>query len=209
MFTGIIEYLGKVTKFTHKEGLRIGISINITRDTKIGESVAVNGVCLTVVEKRDDEFTFDVVEETLKRTNLGKLKVGDLVNIELPVSAEGLLGGHIVQGHIDGIGKITGLGKIGKGTIMDIKLPEELINLMVEKGSVAVDGISLTIASIKDNTISIALIPHTLEKTTLGKKKIGDTVNIEADIIAKYVKNFVSKEITSKVTPDFLKQAGF
>ncbi len=153
----------------------------------IGESVSISGCCLTVVEVRDAGCTFQAGEETLSKTSLGVLGVGDEVNIERALAANARLGGHFVQGHVDGTGTVDALQRDEEWTTMWFRVPRELTALMVPKGSVAVDGVSLTVVDITPQTFSVALIPHTLEVTTLGLRQVGDQVNIEADILGKYV----------------------
>ena len=189
MFTGLIEEVGKVKSISHKSG---GISIDveaikILEGTKIGDSIAINGVCLTVVQLYENGFSFDVSQETLSRSNLRNSKVGDYLNLERALRVSDRLGGHIGQGHVDSIGKITGITPYGEHTEFKIQIPDEYKHLIVEKGSIAIDGISLTINSIENSTISINIIPHTIENTNLKYRKVGDSVNIEFDIIGKYV----------------------
>ncbi len=214
MFTGIIEALGKVESITRKENfLRLGIRVKkILEGLKIGDSVAVNGACLTIVEISSDVVSFDCIAETLKLTNLGRLKFDDKVNLERPLKSEGFLSGHFVSGHIDGVGEIV--KKIRKAEQLDlfVEADREILAHLVPKGSIALDGVSLTLAEIGQDSFSASLIPHTLKMTTLGFKKAGDWVNIEVDILAKYVKNFlVKKEDKGKknLTQEYLKQHGF
>lgn len=190
MFTGIIEAVGVV-----KENRNTGLSIKPVKALKIkkGDSVSINGVCLTVKKTNGSILYFDVSPETLSRTNLGELKNGDFVNIETPATVNKLLGGHIVLGHIDGTGKITNITKDGNSKVYEFMVPLNIQKYMVEKGSIAVDGVSLTVASLKESSFTVALIPYTLENTNLGRKKIHDTVNIEVDIIGKYILKFVKE----------------
>ncbi len=195
MFTGLIEEVGKVKGITRKaDGLTVSIEAgNILDDIKIGDSIAVNGVCLTVVSLSDRGFSFDVSKETLDRSNLKYLKIGDYVNLERALKVSDRLGGHIVQGHVDTVGSITKITPLGEHTIFEIEIPPEYLNLVVEKGSIAIDGISLTINSIKNNRLSFNIIPHTIKSTNLQFRKVGDLVNIEFDIIGKYVWNMLEK----------------
>jgi riboflavin synthase len=187
MFTGIVSAVGLVVE---AEPTRLGIQHAATaRKLTIGASVAVNGCCLTVVEKRGAAFFMDVVPETLRRTNLGMLKPASRINLELPLSASGLLDGHLVQGHVDGTTRIVWIKGVEAGREVAIKMPEELRQFLVEKGSIAVDGMSLTIVNVDDThgTFSVALIPHTLAATIAGDYVAESVVNLEADIVARYV----------------------
>ena len=186
MFTGIVEELGVVR---HIDGARMTVGCRtVTADSEVGSSVAVNGVCLTVVERSDAHLGFDLSEETLRRTSLSGLRDGDGVNLERPLQLAGRLGGHLVQGHVDGVGKIWGVEPDAEGGLwLTVRTPAELRRFVVEKGSVCVDGVSLTVAALDTTTFSVALIPHTLAVTTLGSARPGDLVNLEVDVIAKYV----------------------
>ena len=189
MFTGIVQCLAKVvTVQTQGPGAQILLNApEIAAEATIGDSVAVNGCCLTVVTLGDDRLGFDAGEETLSRTNLGELQLGDLVNVESSVKVGDPLGGHFVTGHIDGVGTIDERLDDGEWSTVWISAPRELLNQMASKGSVAVDGVSLTLVEVTDERFSVALIPHTLEVTTLGQRKLGDCVNLETDVLAKYV----------------------
>jgi riboflavin synthase len=187
MFTGIVSGIGKVVEAGPG---RLGIEHGpTTRRLQLGGSVAVNGCCLTVVDKRGAAFYADVVPETLKRTNLGKLVRGKPVNLELPLAGEGFLDGHLVQGHVDATARIKRAKKTAIGAEILIGLPARLRNLVAEKGSIAVDGMSLTVARVDDptGTFKVALIPHTLAATIAAGYAVGSTVNLEADVIARYV----------------------
>ncbi len=193
MFTGLIEEVGTVSELrkTSKEA-RLTVECNrIAGETAIGDSISVNGVCLTVIEILGNKLTFDVSSETLKRTNIGSLKSGDKVNLERALQVGGRLGGHIVQGHIDTTTKITAIKREQKGFIFQFQLPQDFKHLIVEKGSIAIDGVSLTIANVKSSSFSVAVIPHTYENTNLRFRKPGDKVNVELDIIGKYVEALV------------------
>lgn len=198
MFTGIIKELGIVKKIVHK-GLSIELTIqaNLTRGLHPGDSISINGVCLTVTEITGDEFKVDVVAETLKKTTMGSLKVRDRVNLEPALLANQPFGGHIVNGHIDGVAIIRSLQKKWDASIFEFSIPSEIRYLskyIVEKGPIAIDGISLTVVEAKTSSFTVSIIPFTLKNTTLGFKKTGDKVNLEADIIAKYVeKSFGSR----------------
>ena len=195
MFTGLIEEVGKVKEINRKvDGINVSIEAkNILDDIKIGDSIAVNGVCLTVVSLSDRGFSFDVSKETLDRSNLKFLKIGEYVNLERALKVSDRLGGHIVQGHVDTVGSITKITPLGEHTIFEIEIPPEYLNLVVEKGSIAIDGISLTINSIKNNRLFFNIIPHTIKSTNLQFRKVGDMVNIEFDVIGKYVWNMLEK----------------
>lgn len=213
MFTGIVEEIGTV-KSVQSKVITIEAS-KIFDDLHLGDSVAVNGTCLTVSSFDNKIFNADVTQETLNRTNLGSLKNGSKVNLERAMTLSGRFGGHIVSGHIDGVGSIKSMKKDDNAIILTIEVSKHLMKYIVEKGSVAVDGISLTVASLTDNTFSIAVIPHTLKETVLYYKKEGDKVNIENDVIGKYVERLLtfkednndSKE--SNITMDFLLKNGF
>ncbi len=194
MFTGIVEQMGAVVSVeTTDTGKRVVISGNGLGELPVGASIAVNGVCLTALEPSGDTVTLDVIPETLDRTNLGMLADGDRVNLERPMTASGRFDGHIVQGHVDGVGRITELDHAANGAVvMNIEVSPELTRYLVEKGSVTIDGVSLTVASVTSDGFSVALIPHTLEVTTLGLRQPADTVNREMDVLAKYVERLLS-----------------
>ena len=192
MFTGIVERIGTVREITARDGAqRMVIGGAGLGELPVGASIAVNGVCLTVVES-GDAIAVDLIPETLERTNLGALSPDELVNLELPLAAGGRFDGHIVQGHIDSVGTIARVDIDNhQGTVMTVDVPEDLRRYIVEKGSVTIDGVSLTIAGLTEDGFSVALIPHTLEVTTLGLRKRGDTVNLEMDVLAKYVERLL------------------
>ena len=206
MFTGIVEETGKVQTVTDR---KIVIECNeVLENTKIGDSIAVNGVCLTVTEIGKNSFSADISPETFKVSC--KLKLGDIVNLECAMSANGRFGGHIVSGHVDGVATIVGLKNTGEFYDLQIKLANEEAKYVIRKGSITINGISLTIASVEDNLINIAIIPHTYENTCLKSLKMGDLVNIEVDILAKYIEKFLSKnDDRSKIDVDFLQRNGF
>ncbi len=215
MFTGLIEAIctvKSVSQRTGGEGLSLTIDLGkLANDSKIGDSIAINGACLTITKLEGNLAAFDLSTETLTRSNLDKLRPSSQVNVERAVKAGDRLGGHIVQGHIDGIATIKAIKK--EGQFADIKLATdaELLDRMVVKGSVAVDGISLTIAYMDETSFSVAIIPETLKKTTLGKAKIGDEVNVETDIIVKAIKRQLEKILPQKqpLTAEKLKELGF
>lgn len=192
MFTGIIEEKGKLLEVT-LSGVSGTIKIachKVLEGTKIGDSIAVNGVCLTVTQMDDAGFCADVMAETLRRSSLGSLSKGDYVNLERAMAADGRFGGHIVSGHIDGTGTISKIKNEGNATWIYISAGQSVLSLIVEKGSIAIDGISLTVAKVNETDFAVSIIPHTSSETTLTDKKIGDTVNLENDIIGKYVQRF-------------------
>ena len=195
MFTGIVEEMGTVDAIVDLgDALRLRIVAPIvTADARHGVSISVNGTCLTVVDHGGDWFEADVMKETLDRTSLQSLKPGARANLERAARVDGRLGGHIVQGHVDGIGRIVDIHASAHWTVVRIAVPRELSRYLVEKGSVTVDGVSLTIVSVGDEEFSVSLIPTTLADTTLGLSKVGDLVNIEVDILAKYVEKLVRR----------------
>jgi riboflavin synthase len=187
MFTGIVSAVGTVCEVgPHRLGIE---NASTARQLKLGASVAVNGCCLTVVKKSSTAFFADVVPETLRRTNLGAVKLGGRVNLELPLAANGLLDGHLVQGHIDAIARVKRASSVAAGREVVIELPSSLEHFVAEKGSIAVDGVSLTVAAVdnKASTFTVALIPHTLAATISGEYERGSIVNLEADLVARYV----------------------
>lgn len=206
MFTGIVEEIGTVLK--PKEPLIVKVS-KILEDIHIGDSIAVNGVCLTVTSYTIESITLDVMNETYSRTNLGNLKAGDTVNIERAMVANGRFGGHIVSGHIDGIGTLTNITDDGIAKWLTITTNKDLLNYIIMKGSVTLDGVSLTVAYVDNTSFKISLIPHTQSETTLLSKGIGTIINIENDILGKYIEHFILKEKGSNITIDFLKENGF
>lgn len=196
MFTGLVEKLGTVREIQMDGAGGSRIRIEETAyapHLTLGESVAVNGACLTVVAKGEDWFDFQIGPESLARTNLGELQVGSRVNLERSLRVGDRLGGHFVQGHVDGVGKILSRSVQGEWEMVWFSTPGELSRLMVEKGSIAVDGVSLTLVEVHDDRFLIMLIPHTLQETTLGLKQVGDPVNIEADMIAKHIQQLLRR----------------
>lgn len=213
MFTGIIEELGAIKKIVKKSAsLTLTIHADaVLKDVKEGDSIAVSGVCLTVVDFDSDSFTAEVSPETLEKSYLDELKKGDRVNLERSLKIGDRLMGHMVSGHIDGTGQIVKKEK--KGGFIDItfQTKKELMKYIVTKGSIAIDGVSLTVVSCKEDTFGISIIPHTARMTTIGIKDRGDSVNLECDLIGKYVESFVSRENSSRkeISRDFLKEYGF
>lgn len=211
MFTGLVEEVGTVKKLERGAVNRLTIaSSRVINEVELGDSVAVNGVCLTVTSIGDGMLTFDAVRETLNRGNLGELKPGDAANLEASLRAGEMLGGHFVLGHVDGVGHIESISSIGESRVISFKAPDNVMKYVVEKGSIAIDGISLTVASCSSSGFSIAVIPHTLDATTLKDKRPGDSVNLEADIIGKYVEKFLANRGSGGgVTEDTLRNSGF
>ena len=200
MFTGLVEEIGRVLslkKSFQSAVLKVGCQ-KITEDIKIGDSISVNGVCLTVVSFGKDSVIFDVSGETLRRSNIGILKTNDFVNLERALRFSDRLGGHILQGHVDTTTKVVGIKREGTGFLFSFKLPPAYRHLIVEKGSIGIDGISLTIATLFADTFSVAVIPHTYENTTLKFRKPGDIVNLEFDIIGKYVERMCKYGLIQK-----------
>ncbi|MEJ7569847.1 MAG: riboflavin synthase [Gaiellaceae bacterium] len=197
MFTGIVRELGTVAAVSGgEEGVRLELDAPTTAaGVRLGDSVSVSGVCLTVVAASGGRLSFDAIPETMRRSSLGKLRTGSTVNLEPALRAGEPLGGHYVQGHVDGIGAISSVATEGDGARIAIDAPAELLRYCVEKGSITVEGVSLTIAELTDTGFEIALIPHTLEVTTLGRLAPGDAVNLEADVLAKYVEKLLPATI--------------
>ncbi|HJJ34077.1 MULTISPECIES: riboflavin synthase [Methanocorpusculum] len=216
MFTGIVEEIGTVTRIMQGQNSSI-LSIRgdrIFEDLRLGDSVAVNGVCLTVSKLAGQSFDADTTSETLARTSLGALRAGSFVNLERAMAANGRFGGHIVTGHVDGTGIISMIRRDGKTVWVTITADNSILKYIVEKGSIAVDGISLTVASTTQNSFSIAVIPHTERSTTLLTKSQGETVNLECDMIGKYVERFITRMQKSEpqrcvITEEYLSKAGF
>jgi len=201
MFTGIVESLGTVESITDVAGgRRLALDVgDLATGLKVGDSLAVNGVCLTAVEVGSDNggpgvVAADVVAETLRRSNLGSVAQGDRVNLERPMRADGRFDGHIVQGHVDATGEVTGIVPEGEGRLIRIAASPEGLRYVVEKGSITVDGVSLTVTSVDENGFEIALIPHTMSVTTLGLRQPGDRVNLEFDVLAKYVERLLERQ---------------
>lgn len=188
MFTGIVEEVGHIVAF---DGGRLTVrSPHVLTDAELGASIAVNGCCLTVVEFDAEQWTADLSDETIVRTSFSQLHVGDAVNLERAVQASQRLGGHLVQGHVDGVGEI-----VAPVPDLKVRVPERLLPYLVEKGSVTVDGVSLTVVTVVDDTFSVAVIPHTSDVTTLGQRGVGSAVNIEVDVMAKYVEQMLAPHL--------------
>jgi riboflavin synthase len=195
VFTGIVRERGRIAAIEGgADGVRLRIEAPETASqTSVGDSISINGVCLTATSVEDGVVAFDAVAETLRRTSLGRLEAGSAVNLEPALRAGEPLGGHIVQGHVDGVGRVRSLEPVGDGAELTVTAAPELLRYCVEKGSITVDGVSLTIASLAEDTFSVALIPHTLAETTLSRLGPGDEVNLEVDVLAKYVERLVAR----------------
>ncbi len=210
MFTGLVKELGKVLNITRSGDIhKLSIEAKaVSRDAKAGDSIAINGVCLTVTGKKGDTLSFDAMEETLRRTALGSLKAGALVNLEGALKAGDPVGGHFVLGHVDCVGKITDVKKSAQNVMIEVAMPEKFAGLIVEKGSIALDGISLTIGEVAPGIFKVYIIPHTMSETTLKDKKVRSDINIEFDILGKYILR--QKGLDKKtITEEFLKEQGF
>lgn len=217
MFTGIIEEIGKINSLSSNGNSGV-IDIKakkVLEKTRIGDSIAVNGVCLTVTKLKTDGFRADVMPETINRSNLLFLESGSFVNLERAMPVDGRFGGHIVSGHIDGTGMIDEIYRDENAIRINIKAKKSICNLIVEKGSITIDGISLTVASADENSFQVSIIPHTGEETTLTKRNIGDYVNLETDIVGKYVQKLLlmssekQEDEEGKLTIEYLKEMGF
>jgi riboflavin synthase len=192
MFTGLVQGIGSVaTVERSEEGARITIRTPLVAELSAGDSVAINGICLTAVSVHDGEFAAEAMNETLSRSSLGDLGAGGRVNLELPLRAGDRLGGHVVQGHVDGVGKVLRTSKDGFARRVEIEAPADLLRYVVDKGSIAVDGVSLTVAEYGSDSFTVSLIPETLGRTSLGSAEPGTTVNLEVDVLAKYVEKLI------------------
>jgi riboflavin synthase len=192
VFTGLVADLGTVTAVdATADGVRLAVQTGLAEELSEGDSVAVNGVCLTATAIAEDAFAAEVMNESLRRSSLAEVTAGATVNLELPLRAGDRLGGHVVQGHVDGVGVVSGIREDGFSRVVTVDAPAELLRYVVEKGSIAVDGVSLTVAAVDDESFSVALIPETLERTTLGEAAPGRPVNLEVDVFAKYVEKLV------------------
>lgn len=219
MFTGIVEEIGSIRHvLSGQNSGEIAIRADrVLEGTKVGDSIAVNGVCLTVISIQEDGFTADVMPETLRRSNLGRLRAGDPVDLERAMAVDGRFGGHIVSGHIDGTGQIVEQRKEGNAVWVRIQASAPILRLIVEKGSIAIDGISLTVASVSEKDFQVSIIPHTGGETILLKKRPGDMVNLENDVIGKYVQRLFPAQDTETqqektsglISMDFLAEHGF
>jgi riboflavin synthase len=217
MFTGIIEEIGTLQEFSLGNGFGV-LEIkcrDVLEETKIGDSIATNGVCLTVKEKSANSFKAEVMGETLAKSNLGSLKLGDKLNLERALRLSDRLGGHIVSGHIDGVGTIISIKEESNGTWLTIAAPEDVLKYIIYKGSIGIDGVSLTVAYVDKEVFKVSVIPHTLENTILPYKKVNSIVNLECDLVGKYIEKLVIGKNTNEevekrdITMDFLKNSGF
>ena len=194
MFTGLVQDLGRVTAVdATDDGVRLAVATPLSSELAEGDSVAVNGVCLTATSIEDGVFSADVMHESLRRSSLSEVGAGSAVNLELPLRATDRLGGHVVQGHVDGVATVRDVSEDGFARVVTFDTPPGLLRYMVEKGSIAVDGVSLTVSAIDGGSFSVSLIPETLERTTLGGAAYGHRVNIEVDVLAKYVEKLVTR----------------
>jgi len=202
MFTGLVEGLGTIAQLIPETaGLRITITpppelVDDRDPVRLGDSIALNGCCLTVIAQDSHAWVFQAGEETLSKTNLGGLQPGDVINLERSLPANGRLGGHFVLGHVDGVGTVDRIDRSAEWVTMWFRVPKSLADLMVSKGSVAVDGVSLTLVDVEAERFSVALIPHTLAVTTLGRRAVGDPVNLETDVLGKYVRKFLPSDLS-------------
>lgn len=215
MFTGIIEEVGQIAGIKRQGDFAV-LTINgskVLTDAQLGDSIAVNGVCLTVTEFSPTHFCADVMAETLHRTSLGELRTGSPVNLERAMAANGRFGGHIVSGHIDGIGEIVSITPADNAVWYKIKSEPKIMRYIIEKGSITIDGISLTVVDCDERQFRVSIIPHTIKETNLSSKKIGSIVNLENDVVGKYVEKLLGlsrdEKTQSNISEDFLKQAGF
>lgn len=206
MFTGIVEEIGKVTAAS--AGKLVITASEVLEGMELGGSIAINGACLTMTSFDNKSFSVDVMPETLKRTNLGLLRAGDGVNLERPLALGGELGGHLVQGHVDGTGKVTSVIPDGEAVLISFETSPELMRYIVEKGFIAVDGVSLTVVVRDTGSFQVSVVDYTRQHTTLGKRQAGDPVNLEVDVIAKYVEK-LSSAYNRGITVDFLQEHGF
>ena len=213
MFTGIIEELGVIEKIDGSGGPAVfsirPLGANILKGLKKGDSVSINGVCLTVINTGRESFSVEAIRETLERTDLGSMKEGEKVNLEGALVSGGKVSGHFVTGHVDGVGAIKAKREEKGELLLEVKASEDILDGIVLKGSVAVDGVSLTVAGVNDDSFSVYIIPHTARQTTLGAKKAGDNVNLETDMLGKYAAKYSGRGKASKITEKFLKDKGF
>ena len=210
MFTGIIEEVGKIKNIQGGTNYKLTIAAsNSLEDIHLGDFIAVNGICLTTISWDNGSFSVEVMRETLERTSLYKLRAGSFVNLERALAANGRFGGHIVSGHIDGTGEIINIRRDPNAVWYKFKTSEKIMEFIIEKGSIAIDGISLTVAKVDRSAFYVSVIPHTLENTILLRKKTGDIVNLENDIVGKYIKSFTDKNSNSTLCESFLKSNGF
>lgn len=194
MFTGIVQGMGRVAALERSaDGARVTIETPLVAELQAGDSIAINGVCLTAVSLQNGSFAADAMNETLSRSSLGDLAAGSEVNLELPLRAADRLGGHVVQGHVDGLGRVAAVTDDGFSRRVEIEAPADLLRYVIEKGSIAVDGVSLTVSALTDRSFTVSLIPETLKRTNLGRASVGDRVNLEVDLLAKYVEKLIRR----------------
>ncbi len=211
MFTGIVEEVGQV-KSIRKNGQALVLTIGASKvleDVKKGDSIASNGVCLTVTDFKQDEFSVDAVEETIKKTNLYDLRPGDPINLERALQVNSRLGGHILQGHVDGLGQVRSIRKKKMSTIFEIGAKREIMDLVLAQGSIGINGISLTVSELGEESFKVSIIPTSLKETNLKNLRVGDLVNLETDLIGKYIKKYLDEQNTSKIDRKFLTINGF
>ncbi len=211
MFTGLVEETGSI-RSVRRTGRSLHLTVQariVLQNVKLGDSVAVNGVCLTVVRFDSDSFTADVMPETYEKTSLSALAIGAIVNLERTMAVGDRFGGHIVQGHVDGLGRIHTLKQDEIAWRMTVEAPPDLLKYIAPKGSITIDGISLTVIEVDEPTFSVSLIPHTWAVTSMKQRQVGDRVNLEVDILAKYVERMLSARLGSKVNEEFLREHGF
>ncbi len=211
MFTGLIEEIGIVKEIQNWQGaLRLTISAHeVSSDLAIDDSVAINGVCLTVINLSKEAFQVEAVSESLKKTTLASVQKGARINLERSLRFSDRLGGHLVQGHVDGVGQVTAVQSQAGGQLLSITLPQHLMKYIISEGSIAIDGVSLTVARLNKNVVTLSLISHTLKKTTLAESKVGDKVNIEVDLIGKYIENMLTNPAQGKISEHWLQKTGF
>lgn len=211
MFTGIVEEVGQV-KSIRKNGQALVLTIGASKvleDVKKGDSIASNGVCLTVTDFKQDEFSVDAVEETIKKTNLYDLRPGDPINLERALQVNSRLGGHILQGHVDGLGQVRSIREKKMSTIFEIGAKREIMDLVLAQGSIGINGISLTVSELGEESFKVSIIPTSLKETNLKNLRVGDLVNLETDLIGKYIKKYLDEQNTSKIDRKFLTINGF
>jgi riboflavin synthase len=215
VFTGIIQAVGKIAQIEQREGdvrLTVATADLDLSDAQLGDSIAVSGVCLTAIELNEKQFVADVSVETLTATTLGRIKVGSPINLECALQAQTRLGGHLVSGHVDGVGKIIERKADARSVRFSFSVPPELARYIAQKGSICIDGISLTVNNVEDTAFSVNIVPHTLEKTTLGQRQVGDEVNLEVDVIARYLERLMMGGHIEQSAVDYknlLKDSGF
>ena len=215
MFTGIIEALGEIKRVEQQQGdvrLTVATANLDLSDAQLGDSIAVNGVCLTAIELTKGQFVADVSNETLSATTMGNVKAGTVVNLECALQAQTRLGGHMVSGHVDGVGQVIERKNDARSIRFSFSMPKQLARYVAQKGSICIDGISLTVNTVDDSSFSVNIVPHTLEMTTLGRRQVGDSVNLEVDVIARYLERLMMGHTESQQAVDYkklLENSGF